>query len=139
MNGHRKTILIAEDHESNRTLLALLLEQAEYDVHLAADGIEALEEMTRTAFDAVITDWDMPRMNGLEFLAHSRVDWPETPVIVVSAHALDPGEEKGLKEAFALVQKPFESNQLLQLLQSAIQQSSRRGSDHNTTMPTRGE
>ncbi len=137
MNDRHKTILIAEDHESNRQLLALLLEQAEYDVRLAADGLEALEEMKKTAFDAVITDWNMPRMNGLEFLAHSRVAWPETPVIVVSAHAADPGDEKAQHEAFAWVQKPFESRQLLQILESALQQSPRRGWEPKPAVPGR--
>ena len=45
MDGQGKTILVAEDHASNRNLLALLLEHAQYEVHPSADGYEALERM----------------------------------------------------------------------------------------------
>jgi CheY-like chemotaxis protein len=138
MNGRHKTILIAEDHDGNRKLLALLLEQAEYDVHLAVDGLEALEEMRKTAFDAVITDWDMPRMNGLEFLVQCRAAWPETPVIVVSAHARNPGDEKAQHDAFAWVQKPFELRHLLRVVQAAVQHSPRSDWKPTPGVPTRG-
>ena len=126
MDGRHITILIAEDHDSNRKLLALLLEQEGYDVRLATDGLEALEEMKKTAFDAVITDRDMPRMNGVEFLVLSRAIWPETPVILVSAHANDRKETGRLRGAFAWLQKPYEFHQLLEVLQAAIDTSPHR-------------
>ena len=60
---------------------------------LRGDGYEALDLMRNGVFDAVITDWDMPRLNRSEFLALSLIFWPETPVIVISAHAVpSPGE-----------------------------------------------
>jgi len=56
MDGKGKTILVAEDHGSNLKLLALLLEQAQYDIHLAADGVEAVDDIARnpTPADPVI-------------------------------------------------------------------------------------
>ena len=66
MNGRGKKILVAEDNVSNRNLLAYLLEQAQYEVHLAGDGHDALERMINEAFDAVMMDWDMPRLNGAD-------------------------------------------------------------------------
>ena len=44
--------------------------------------------MRKGPFDAVITDWDMLRLNGSEFLALSRIFWPETPIIIISATRL---------------------------------------------------
>jgi DNA-binding response OmpR family regulator len=64
MNGQGKRILIAEDSEDIRMLLRYLLEQAQYAVHLAGDGYEALGLMRKEVLGAVITDWDMPRLNG---------------------------------------------------------------------------
>jgi osmotically-inducible protein OsmY len=69
MDGHGVRILVAEDHEINRNLLALLLEQAQYEVHLAADGYEALGCKFKGVFDVVVTDWHMPRLNGSDFLS----------------------------------------------------------------------
>ena len=60
MDGHGIKILVAEDHESNRNLLAHLLKHAQYEVHLAADGSEELERMSKGVFDVVVTDWQLP-------------------------------------------------------------------------------
>lgn len=106
MDGHGKTILVAEDHESNRKLLALLLEQAQYAVHLAADGHASLDRMLNGVFDAVIMDWDMPGLNGSKFLAPGQTLCVDTPVIMVSAHTINPGE--GIHQrAFAWLRKPY--------------------------------
>jgi two-component system, chemotaxis family, chemotaxis protein CheY len=64
MDGRGKRILIAEDFEGIRMLLRYLLEQAQYAVHLSGDGYEAVGLMRKGSFDAIITDWDMPRLNG---------------------------------------------------------------------------
>lgn len=135
MDGQRKTVLIAEDHESNRKLLALLLEQAHYEVRLAADGCEAVDEMLKGVFDAVVTDWEMPRLNGLEFLSLSRILWPDTPVIIVSAYAAHPGD--GIhRQAFAWVQKPYEPEHLLEILHAAVQTSARRRWERTIATPS---
>ena len=120
MDGQGKTILVAEDYESNRNLLALLLKQAQYEVHIAVDAYEALEYMFKGVFDAVIPDWDMPRLNGSEFLVLSQILWPKTSVIIVSAHAVPPlgGLPRG---AVAWLIKPYDSQELLQILQTALQ------------------
>lgn len=120
MDGQGKKILVAEDDESNRNLLALLLEQAQYEVYLATDGYEALQHMSKGVFDVVITDWDMPTLNGSQFLALSQILWPHTPVIIVSASAAP--SHKGIpRGAFAWLIKPYESQELLQILQTAVQ------------------
>jgi CheY-like chemotaxis protein len=125
MDGHDVKILVAEDHESNRNLLALMLKQAQYEVHVAADGYEALNHMLKEGFDAVITDWEMPRLNGSDFLSLSRILWPDTPVIIVSAYAAPSlgGIPGG---AFAWLIKPYELQELLQILQTALQITAHR-------------
>ena len=120
MDNHGIRILVAEDDDSNRSLLAVLLEHAQYEVHLAANGYEALECMFKGAVDAVVTDWHMPRLSGADFLSLSRILWPNVPVIVVSAYAA-PSVEGFPRGAFAWLIKPFESKVLLQVLQTAVQ------------------
>lgn len=136
MDGQGKKILVADDYVSHQSLLAYLLEQAQYEVHLAGDGREALEHMLEGVFDAVITDWDMPRLNGADFLSLSRILWPKTPVIIVSAH--DASSREGLPQgAFAWVNKPYDSKELLQILRAAIQTAARpqREQSITTTVP----
>jgi two-component system, chemotaxis family, chemotaxis protein CheY len=125
MDGQRKKILVVEDYVSHQNLLAYLLEQAQYEVHLAEDGYEALEHMFSDVFDAVITDWNMPRLNGKDFLSLSRILWPKTPVIIVSAYHTSSREELP-QGAFAWVNKPYGSKELLQILRAAVQTAARR-------------
>jgi two-component system chemotaxis response regulator CheY len=132
MDGQSKKVLVAEDCECIRKLLACLLEQAQYEVHLAGDGYEALGLMRNGVFDAVITDWDMPRLNGSELLALCRIFWPETPVIVISAHAVpSPG---GLPHGtFAWLSKPYVSEELLRTLGTATQQAVQKHQEQSIT------
>jgi len=132
MDGRGKKTLVAEDCVSNRNLLTCLLEQAQYEVHLAGDGYEALERMFKRGVDAIITDWNMPRLKGADFLSLSRILWPKAPVIIVSAHhAPSPG---GLPQAaFAWLNKPYGSEELLQTLRMAIQTAARRHEEQSIT------
>ena len=132
MDGRGKTILVAEDYESNRKLLAFLLEQAQYEVYLAGDGYKALDLMHARVFDAIITDWDMPRLNGLEFLDLARTFWPRTPVIIISAHAV-PSPEGLPLGAFAWLNKPYGCEELLQTLRTAVQTAVHRHREESIT------
>ena len=132
MDAHGIKIFVAEDHESNRNLLALLIEHAQYEVHLAADGYEVLDRMFKEVFDVVVMDWHMPRLNGSDFLSLSRVFWPDTPVIIVSAYAA-PSLEGIPRGAFAWLIKPYESEELLQILRMAVQTAAHRHREQSIT------
>lgn len=123
MDGLGNSILVVDDDESNRTLLELTLEQATYEVYPAADGHDALEQLLTGLVDAVITDWEMPRVDGAKLLAVCHSIWPKIPVIVVSAHAAPEVLPRG---AFAWIKKPYRSEELLQVLQAALQASTHR-------------
>ena len=62
--ARRPYILIVEDHDDTREALKLLLELQGYDVRAARDGVEALTYVNETPPDVVITDYDMPRLDG---------------------------------------------------------------------------
>jgi CheY-like chemotaxis protein len=123
MDGYGKRVLVVDDDEEARQFLAGLLEQAKYNVHLAGDGLEALHEMKKRHFDAVLTDYYMPRMNGMEFLVLSQVVWPNTPVILLSSDAEDLADHAVERGAFSCVGKPYKTQHVLSVLRSAMQQS----------------
>jgi len=122
MDGYGKRVLIVDDNEEDLQPLVGLLEQAGYNIHLAADGLYALEEMNKRHFDAVISHDCLPRMDGREFLLLSQATWPETPVIMLSGTTDDVEGRMMELGAFACVRSPYEHHLLLNVLLSAVRQ-----------------
>jgi chemosensory pili system protein ChpA (sensor histidine kinase/response regulator) len=111
-----KVIILVDDSISVRKFVGRMLEKGGYRVKLAADGLEALEIISQTPCDLVITDLEMPRTNGYELLAHLRND-PQTratPVMVVTSRAGVKHRERAMKEgASAFLTKPVQEEQFL--------------------------
>lgn len=83
------TILVVDDSLSNRKALRLILEGMGHVVHTAVDGLDALQVMNTTPVDMVLTDMEMPRMNGLEMTQAIRI-WPEMkdlPIIMITSRS----------------------------------------------------
>jgi CheY-like chemotaxis protein len=73
------------DDEANlRVLGKSILESQGYEVHCAEDGVEGLTALSRLVPDMIISDLQMPNMNGFEFLSVVRQKYPAVPVIVIS-------------------------------------------------------
>lgn len=121
MEGYGKRILVVDDEEHIRILLCLLLEQDGYSVHAAADGEAALDEMMKRRFDIVLTDFEMPRRNGLDLLSFARVICPDLPVIIMSAQTRAVKDRVIEQGAYACIEKPFDSRYLLDLVHAAGQ------------------
>jgi DNA-binding response OmpR family regulator len=103
-------ILVVDDIEDNRDLLRRRLMIAHFEVTEAQDGAEALAKLGKEAFDAVLLDYMMPGMDGLETLRRIRQTWPKAklPVIMVTARDEDPMVVKCLEAgANDFVSKPF--------------------------------
>jgi CheY-like chemotaxis protein len=90
-----KTILIVEDIELNRDLLAQLLEDR-HRLVFAGDGLAALERAAETRPDLILMDLSLPRMDGWEATRRLKADerLAHIPVIVLSAHAMSGDEER---------------------------------------------
>jgi chemosensory pili system protein ChpA (sensor histidine kinase/response regulator) len=86
---HRRRILLVDDSISVRTHVGRMLERAGFQVVLASDGVEARERLTETSVDLVITDLEMPRMNGFELIQElRRAEATRTlPVVVLTTRA----------------------------------------------------
>jgi DNA-binding NtrC family response regulator len=123
MEGYGLRVLVAEDDESTRYLISDMLSKAGYNVFPAIDGMVAIAELKKRHYDVVLTDYQMPRLNGLELLALSQELMPETPVILISgAH---PNLEQVAIErgAFAWIRKPVPVTQVLLIVRAAMAQA----------------
>jgi chemosensory pili system protein ChpA (sensor histidine kinase/response regulator) len=111
-----KLVVLVDDSISVRKFVGRMLEKAGYRVKLAADGLEALEIVTQTRCDLVVTDLEMPRTNGYELLSHLRQD-PQTrniPVMVVTSRAGAKHRDRAIKEgAAAFLTKPVQEDQFI--------------------------
>ncbi len=96
MDPTDRTILICDDEPHVTQLMGLTLGDAGFRVREAADGRKALELALAEPPDLVITDFQMPRMNGIELARHlrSRPETMRVPVIMLTSrsHRIDPGE-----------------------------------------------
>ncbi|HEY2170142.1 MAG TPA: response regulator [Candidatus Angelobacter sp.] len=111
-----KLVVLVDDSISVRKFVGRMLEKAGYRVKLAADGLEALEIVTQTRCDLVVTDLEMPRTNGYELLSHLRQDAQtrNIPVMVVTSRAGAKHRDLAMKEgAMAFLTKPVQEDQFI--------------------------
>lgn len=81
------TVLVVDDSLVDRRLVGGLLgKHPQWQIEYAADGDEALELTERSAPDLIVTDLQMPRMDGLELVRAVRDKWPQVPVVLMTAH-----------------------------------------------------
>jgi two-component system chemotaxis response regulator CheY len=109
-------ILVVDDDESIRDLLRLHLSAAGYEVLVAADAIAAGYTVLRAPPDLIITDVNMPHMDGFEFVAALKADktLPEIPVIFLTSE--DEGYRGKQLGAVGYVTKPVRADRLLSLV-----------------------
>jgi two-component system chemotaxis sensor kinase CheA len=119
-----KSILVAEDSITSRTLLKNILEFAGYKVKTAIDGAEALAVLATEPFDLVVSDVEMPRMSGFDLTARIRADkrLAELPVVLVTALDSRPDREHGVDVGASayIVKSSFDQGNLLEVVRRLI-------------------
>lgn len=115
------TILIIEDHASVRTLLARVLEEAGYQVCEADNGRQGLERFHAQPVDLVITDLEMPEMNGLEVLLKLTRAFLDVKVIAMSGCAAEDLQKAKLLGARQTFPKPLDLSAVLHAVQYELQ------------------
>jgi two-component system, chemotaxis family, sensor kinase CheA len=115
-----KRILVVEDSITSRMLLKGILESAGYDVKTAVDGIDGFTALRAERFDLVVSDVEMPRMNGFDLTARIRADraLAEVPVVLVTALESREDRERGIDvgaNAY-LVKSSLDQSNLLEAL-----------------------
>ena len=110
----RWRVLVADDNESNRLVVAGLLEPLQAEVTLADDGLEAAALARSARFDLILMDIRMPRMNGIEALEAIKAAGDAPPVIAMTANAMTHQVERYTSCGFAAVlAKPLRQQTLL--------------------------
>ena len=120
----RKSVLVAEDSITARTLIKNILESAGYSVKTAVDGIDAFTALREGNFDLVVSDIDMPRMGGLDLTAKIRADkkLSELPVVLVTALDTREDRERGIDvgaNAY-IVKSSFDQSNLLEAIRRLL-------------------
>lgn len=114
-----KRILIAEDEEFNREVLndMLGLISDNLEITIVHNGMEALEKVKEQTFDIILSDIDMPIMNGYELIEALKKEDVSAVVIAITAYAISGDKEKILMHGFdEYISKPIDLNELQQLL-----------------------
>lgn len=112
----RTRILVVDDAWSVRRSMQQLLEDAGYEVATAADGYEALERLRAKPPALVITDLEMPNLNGLELTRRVREipQWAEIPVVMITSRASDKHRDQAVKAGVNVyLTKPYQDADLL--------------------------
>lgn len=108
------SILVVDDEPNYLIVLSELLKDEGFEVFTASSGIEGLKIIEDVDLDVVITDMQMPGMNGLEFLQEIKKRIPELPVIVITAFAeVDKAVEAMQSGAINYLAKPFSNDELI--------------------------
>ena len=119
--AHR--ILLVEDHTASRTTLAILLETSGYEVDTAANGREAVELLARQGYDVVVSDIQMPAMDGIELYRHIQQRWPALArrVVFMTAHRSPDSPQPDSKGSpLPVLWKPFSVQRLREAVACAL-------------------
>ncbi len=118
-----RKILIVEDSKTVREILQITLSNAGYEVCAAADGQGALDLVGDKEYDLLMTDLNMPQMDGIEFIARVRKIPGRRflPIVVLSSEDKDKMRQECSKAgASGYLQKPFNKDQVLNILKTII-------------------
>ena len=124
MSGSKLNLLIVDDERFNLAILELIFDGSEFSVTTARDGMDAIEKLKQmSTCDAILLDWMMPNMDGLQLLKVLKADlgYCKIPVIMQSAV----GSDERVKEAMgagahAYLVKPYEEDIILSSVRTAL-------------------
>ncbi|EQC44974.1 response regulator receiver domain protein [Bacteriovorax sp. BSW11_IV] len=117
-----KKILAAEDDEDARFLIDHYLKDHQLEIDYAKNGIELLEKFKEKSYDLILTDIQMPELDGISALKTLREDGVTTPIVIMSAHALPEEHEQGIKAgANDFITKPINKKKLITAIRKYLE------------------
>jgi excisionase family DNA binding protein len=112
--GDRPRILVVDDEQAVRDLLAKTLTMADYDVDSAPDGASAIDRLRAIEYDLLITDLKMPGMDGLSVIREARRTAPDLPVIIITGYSTEASAIEAINLGVAgYLSKPFRLPRIL--------------------------
>jgi two-component system chemotaxis response regulator CheY len=118
-----KTILAVDDSPSIRNMVAFTLKSAGYDVVEAVDGQDGLDKAKTKKVSLILTDQNMPRMDGLTLVKNLRAmpDYKSAPILILTTESSDDMKAKGRAAgATGWLVKPFDPPKLLEVVKKVI-------------------
>ena len=118
-----KSILVVDDSETVRQVLQLTLVNAGFDVVEAEDGLAALDRLACNSVDMIITDLNMPNMDGLDLIKKVREDGAHrfTPIVMLTTESAKNKKQAGREAgASGWIVKPFKPEQLLKVVKLVL-------------------
>ncbi len=119
--AEKRKILFVDDDKEFCLNVKDILEMENYEVSTACDGLKSLGLLKQGGFDLVLMDVNMPVMNGVETFKKMKEIMPDTPVIIVTAYAVEDLLQEALQEgAFGTLRKPLDFDKLFGLIENAV-------------------
>ena len=115
--------MVVDDEDRVQKLLKRVLQEDGYGVRTVSSGQEALEELERDSYDVVLTDLNMPVMNGMDLLKEIKGRMPEVAVILITAFGTVESAVQSMQEgAFHYITKPFKLDEVRIFVQRALRE-----------------
>ena len=122
VNVAKSKILIVDDEVSMREFLEIMLSKEGHKVSSAGSGKEALNMLNDTIYDLIVSDVQMPGMNGIELLRNVKEVCPDTTVIMITAYAsTESGVEAMKAGAYDYITKPFKIDEIKLIIKNALE------------------
>ena len=119
----KRTALTVDDAVTMRKMVTFTLRSAGFEVIEAGDGVEALQKLSGTSVDLVITDVNMPRMDGIEFTRKARafLNGRAVPILILTTESeLEKKNQARAAGATGWIVKPFQQEQLLAVVNKVL-------------------
>src|SRR6266436_1433560 len=117
-------VYVIDDDEAMRDSLSFLLESAGFDVTLFESALEFLDALPELAFGCVVSDVRMPGLDGIELLKRMKTRTGALPIIIMTGHGDIPLAVEAMKlGAIDFLEKPFEDDRLITMIEMAVQQA----------------
>ncbi len=120
-----KVIMTVDDSDSIRQMVGFTLKRAGYEVVEAVDGKDAISRLDTTAIDMMITDLNMPNMDGIELIKELRAkpQYKFIPIVMLTTESQDEKKQAGKAAgATGWIVKPFKPDQLLTVIKKVLRQ-----------------
>lgn len=129
---HKPTILVVDDDQDILKLISMRLNAAGYDTVAANDGEQAMTAVALKRPDLIVSDLRMPAMDGMALLDAVQKQHPTLPMIILTAHGSIPDAVHATQHgAYSFLTKPFDSQELLKLVASALRISGSHGESNS--------
>jgi len=125
-NGHKPVVLIADDEEMVITSIKAFLQlETDFDIHAFTDPEEAARFAEKNPVDVALSDYLMPRMNGIQLLTRVKEAQPEASRVLLTGHADKQSAIQAINQValFQYLEKPWDNAQLLLVVQSGAERS----------------